>query len=141
MQTINIKGREYVPVVERVKEFHKLHPEGSIVTEMIMTDEKRCIVKATIELPARFVTSNKDERVITPARTFTGYSQASWVSGIMKDVALEVAETSAVGRALGFAGIGLIDGIATADEIRKAPKNGKSIQERSDDPLKDNEQD
>ena len=37
----------------------------------------------------------------------------------MKDVAVEVAETSAIGRALGFANIGLIDGIASADEMRK----------------------
>ena len=38
---------------------------------------------------------------------------------MMGDVALEVAETSAVGRALGFAGIGIDTGIASADEIRK----------------------
>ena len=38
---------------------------------------------------------------------------------MMGDVALEIAETSAIGRALGFANIGLIDGIASADEMRK----------------------
>jgi hypothetical protein len=42
---------------------------------------------------------------------------------MMGGVALEVAETSAVGRALGFANIGLIDGIASADEMRKVKKN------------------
>jgi hypothetical protein len=41
---------------------------------------------------------------------------------MMGGVALEVAETSAVGRALGFASIGLIDGIASADEMRKVKK-------------------
>ena len=40
----------------------------------------------------------------------------------MGDVALEIAETSAIGRALGFADIGLIDGIASADEMRKVKK-------------------
>ena len=111
MKTINIKGKEYVPVVERVKEFHKLYPQGQITTEIISNNENRVVVKATIV----FVT-NQDKL------TYTGHSQAEWGEGMMGDVALEVAETSAIGRALGFANIGLIDGIASADEVRKVKK-------------------
>lgn len=104
MKTINIKGKEYVPVVERVKEFHRLHTDGYITTELI-PDASRVIMKATVHIGDK---------------TFTGYSQAEWGKGMMGAVALEVAETSAVGRALGFANIGLIDGIASADEMRKS---------------------
>jgi hypothetical protein len=112
MKTINIKGKEYVPVVERVKEAHKLDKEVSITTEVVDFGTERVSIKAT---------------VIFKGETFTGHSQAEWGKGIMGGVALEVAETSAIGRALGFANIGLLDGIASADEMRKVkPKLGEA---------------
>lgn len=110
MKTINIKGKEYVPVVERVKEFHRLHPKGMINTEIVSNIDGRIIVKASVW------TEDGSEK------TFTGHSQAEWGKGLMGGVALEVAETSAIGRALGFANIGLLDGIASADEMRKVGK-------------------
>ncbi len=109
MKTIEIKGKLYVPVVERVKEFHKLYPKGQIATEIISNDEKRVVVVARVTT----------DDVSMTGRMFTGHSQAEWGKGMMGGVALEVAETSAIGRALGFANIGLIDGIASADEMRK----------------------
>lgn len=106
MKTINIKGKEYVPVSERVKEFHEACAdiENASITTEIVDNGSMVIIKAT---------------VVIGDRTFTGYSQATWGEGMMGKVALEVAETSAIGRALGFAGFGIIDGIATADEITK----------------------
>ncbi len=41
----------------------------------------------------------------------------------MGAVALEVAETSAIGRALGFAGYGIVEGVASADELIKNYSN------------------
>lgn len=109
MKTINIKGKEYVPVVERVKEFHKLYPDGHIETQIHQNSTpERVWVLAKVWL---------DDK-----RFFCGASSAEWGKGMMGNVALEVAETSAIGRALGFANIGLIDGIASADEIRKVGK-------------------
>lgn len=125
MKTINIKGKEYVPVVERVKEFHKLYPKGEIKTEIIFNDDKRVVVKA-------IVATTEDT---TTSQLFTGHSQAEWGKGMMGGVALEVAETSAVGRALGFANIGLIDGIASADEMRKVSKPKMSVDEDEDSPF------
>lgn len=112
MKTINIKGKEYIPVVERVKEFHKLHPKGAIHTDIIPSGDTRVIVKALVKI----IGDDGKEQF------FTGHSQAEWGKGMMGGVALEVAETSAVGRALGFANIGLLDGIASADEMRKSTK-------------------
>lgn len=120
MKTINIKGKEYVPVVERVKEFHKKYPEGKIKTEIVSNDGIRVVVKATVFFQS-------DNGNIT--EHFSGHSQAEWGKGLMGGVALEVAETSAVGRALGFANIGLIDGIASADEIRKVSKKSETEEE------------
>ena len=103
MKTINIKGKEYVPVVERVKEAHLQDKEVEIKTEVVEFGN-RISVKATVTFKGK---------------TFTGHSQAEYGQGMMGNVALEVAETSAVGRALGFAGIGIDTGIASADEMRK----------------------
>lgn len=114
MKTIQIKGKEYVPVAERVREFHRLHPAGSIETWMTSSsNEARAIVQAKVKLG--------------DGREFTGLSQSEWGKGMMGDVALEVAETSAVGRALGFANIGLLDGIASADEMGKV-KRGADLE-------------
>ena len=104
MKTINIKGKEYVPVVERVKEAHAQDKELSITTEIIGDSANRVVIKATVTFKGK---------------TFTGHSQSEYGKGLMGGVALEVAETSAIGRALGFANIGLLDGIASADEMRK----------------------
>ena len=109
MKTIEIQGRQYVPVAERVKEFHVKYPKGRIETEILSNTDKSIVFKAVVILG--------DE---LPLRSFTGHSQAEWGKGRMGAVALEVCETSAVGRALGFANIGLIDGIASADEMNKA---------------------
>ncbi len=105
-KTINIKGKEYVPVSERVKEFHEADWKEAthITTEIISNTDKMVVVKATVE---------------NPQGSYTGHSQAVWGEGMMGKVALEVAETSAIGRALGFAGFGIVDGIASADEIIK----------------------
>ena len=108
IKTIDIKGKPYVMVVDRVKEFHRIYPNGTINTRIISDDGKRVIVEATIRTEAGL-----------NGRNFTGFSQAEWGKGLMGGVALEVAETSAIGRALGFANIGLLDSIASAEEVRK----------------------
>lgn len=123
MKTINIKGKEYVMVVERVKEFHKLFPNGIIKTFIHSNDDKRVIVKAEIETEK--------------GKVFTGYSQAEWGKGLMGAVALEVAETSAVGRALGFANIGLLDSIASAEEIKKNKPSKLSVPSSLEDENED----
>ena len=53
MKTINIKGRLYVPVSERIKEFHDcMSTTGTelfaITTEIISSTDKMVTVKATV---------------------------------------------------------------------------------------------
>ena len=107
-KAVDIKGKEYVLVKDRVLYFNNHYPEGSITTELVSAPESDHIVmKATVTPDGR--------------RTFTGYSQATKGDGyINKTAALENAETSAVGRALAMMGIGVIDSIASVDEINKA---------------------
>ena len=108
-KAIDIKGKQYVLVSDRVLYFNETYPNGCIVTERL-SNENMEIFKATI-IP------DCDK----PERKFTWYSQAKWWEWfINKTAAMENAETSAVGRALAMMGIWVIDSIASADEIKKA---------------------
>lgn len=119
LPSIKIQGKEYVLVSDRVLEFNRLYPEGSITTELVSELESpNIVIKATI-LPNDRILSQGDDVFIN--RRFTAYSQAVRGEGfINKTSALENAETSAVGRALAFMGIGVIDSVASVDEINKA---------------------
>ena len=108
-KAIKFKGKDYVLVADRVKYFNDTYPKGSITTELLSTSEADMVViKATV--------------VPQEGQVYTGMSQAKYSdsqSFVNKTSALENAETSAVGRALAFMGIGVIDSIASVDEINK----------------------
>lgn len=120
---VNIHGKDYVTVARRVELAHEANEKTfTITTELVQQDP--VLIKAT---------------VITPKGTFTGYS-ASYgdpKKPIEKQSPFEVAETSAVGRALGFAGYGVVEGLASADEMRKAeiqaPKGEEEIPPATDE--------
>ncbi len=67
--------------------------------------------------------------VLTTKGKFTGISAANPSKTIEKMSPYEVAETSAVGRALGFAGFGAVDSIASADEMVKATQSYSNVDE------------
>ncbi len=108
-KAISIKGKKYILVSDRVVYFNENYPNGSIETSYELIDNM-FVVKAVI-------TPDVDK----PARRFSDYSQAIIGDGMVnKTAALENASTSAVGRALAYCGIGVIDSIASVDEINKA---------------------
>lgn len=110
-KAIKIKGNSYVLVSDRIKYFNDTYVDGYIQTQLISDpQDDRIVIKAKV------VPSHTE-----PERYFTGYSQAVIGDGVVnKTAALENAETSAVGRALGMMGIGVIDSVASADEMNKA---------------------
>jgi hypothetical protein len=109
---INIKGKEYFTVPERVNAIHADQEKITITTECILHEP--VLFKAT---------------VITQKGTFNGWSAANPSKPIEKMSPYEVAETSAIGRALGFAGYGVVESIATADEIAKGGYETKRQEE------------
>ena len=113
---VDIKGKQYVLVADRVVYFNEAYPNGAIQTEKLQSDvDKQVIVKATVY-----------PDIDKPTRYFTGYSQTIMGQGMVNSTAaLENAETSAVGRALAFMGIGVIESIASADEMNKAGAGAK----------------
>ncbi|MDQ3159341.1 MAG: hypothetical protein M3P98_04395 [bacterium] len=111
LKTINIKGKEYVLVKDRVVAFNNEYPNGSIQTQLVSEPTaERVVVKAKVTPDASM-----------PERYFTGYSQAVVGDGqINSTSALENCETSAVGRALAMMGIGVVDSLASVDEMAKS---------------------
>ena len=123
-RAVDIKGKKYVLVSDRVLYFNEEYKNGSIITERLSENDDRVVFRATIT-----------PDVSNPTRTFVAHSQASWGEGyINKTSALENAETSAVGRALGMLGIGVLDSIASADEIHKAVNTEKASTEMGNCP-------
>ena len=108
--TMDIKGKNYVLVNERVKAFRMLYPEGAIITELVKDEDGVCTFKASIY---------GETGVLA-----TGYAQEKESSSyINKTSYIENCETSAVGRALGFLGIGIDTSIASAEEVDTAIRN------------------
>lgn len=110
-KAIDIKGKKYVLVSDRILYFNETYPNGSIQTKLVSApDADRVVIRAK-------VTPDTDK----PQRYFTDYSQALWGDGyINKTSAIENCSTSAVGRCLAYLGIGVIDSVASVDEINKA---------------------
>jgi hypothetical protein len=112
MNTVNIKGKPYVTVNERLKHISN-NFQYSIKTDFTYYPERKMwVVKASLSLFRDGLEC-----------TYTGLAQEI-ESENYKEVnfssALENAETSAVGRACAMAGIGIDGGIASADEVNKA---------------------
>jgi hypothetical protein len=109
-QTVDLRGKKYVMVAGRVLIAHDDNPDGlSITGDIVFEDDKLIRFKAT---------------VLTRKGTFNGYAESDKIKGegVEKQSPLEVAETSAVGRALGFAGYAVEDGIASAEEMQEAER-------------------
>lgn len=108
MKTMNIRGKEYVPVVERVKAFKQACKAGSIKTKATyFAETKIWMVKAKVYDADMLIA--------------TGHAmEKEGSNNINKDNALENCETSAIGRALGFAGFGVDSSVATYEDVKHA---------------------
>ena len=118
MKTIDIKGKDYVPVTERLIYFKKHNPNWIIITEIIKLDQQFVLMKASVI----------DSEGIT--RTTAHAYEKENSSFINKTSYIENCETSAVGRALGIMGIGIDTSLASADEVANAVENQKKQRQR-----------
>ena len=107
MEAINIKGKEYVTVNERIKYFCSHFQKWRIETSFPMLTESECLCEAKI-----FDENNNQVR--------NGHAHEYRKGMINSTSMIENAETSAVGRALGMLGIGIDTSVASADEVRMA---------------------
>ena len=113
MKTVNIKGKEYVEVNERLKYFRaeEKYKDYSLESEIIELKNGIITIKAII----------RDGDGVIKA---TGLAQEKESSSfINKTSFVENCETSAWGRALGNLGIGIDTSVATAEEVNNAILN------------------
>jgi signal recognition particle GTPase len=103
-------------VNERIVYFRKIYPEGSIITELLSSTNGVHAFKAM---------AINNGNVLA-----TGHaSEIEGSSNVNKTSALENAETSAVGRALGILGIGIESSIASAEEVSNAVEQQDNTEE------------
>lgn len=122
LKSIDIKGKNYVLINERVKYFKETYANGQILTEMLNNENGVCTFKASVVI---------DDKIVA-----TGHAQEKEGSTfINKTSYIENAETSAVGRALGFAGIGIDTSIASAEEVQNAINNQNKVTDKGLDLL------
>lgn len=117
-----VKGKDYIPVNERVLAFRRVFPLGAIETETHI-DGDTCTCTARVYVPACYLVDdaqNPAERVLVATGTATESKNSSNVN---RTSFVENCETSAAGRALGFAGFGIDKSIASAEEMANAELN------------------
>ena len=111
LKTVNIKGKEYVEVNERLIFFRKTYPNFSLTSEVLEKTDKSILILASI--------INEDGRVIASGMA----EEEKGSTFINKTSYVENCETSAWGRALANFGIGLDTSVASAEEVQNAIAN------------------
>lgn len=120
MKTTKIRGNDYVTVNERVKYFRSIerYDNCAVNEEIVKLDENQIIVLVTITESV-----NGQVHVLSQAHAQEFITQ----TGVNKTSFLENAMTSALGRALGYLGIGIDAAIASKDEVENAKAMDKNM--------------
>lgn len=108
VRTVTIKGKPYVDVAERVRLAHAASGYSILnVEHFTLGDTGKWWCRAIILVGESEYRGTAEIKLTARAGTADG------------DSPYECAETSAIGRALGFAGVGLLDSIASAQEVAR----------------------
>ncbi|MBQ1790349.1 MAG: hypothetical protein II008_09235 [Oscillospiraceae bacterium] len=118
---IDLKGKNYAMVPERVTAFRKLFPDGFIKTEIISHDGTNVLMQAV----AGYYENG------APVILASGLAQETRGKGMVNGTSyIENCETSAVGRALGMIGLGINGGgICSAEELANAVTAQRQMKE------------
>ena len=108
LQAIDVKGKGYIEVNQRIKAFRMLYPNGSIQTNIESLENGVCVMRAVVF----------DDQMNVLG---IGHAYEKEGNGFINQTSyIENCETSAVGRALGMVGIGIDTSIASAEEVQNA---------------------
>ena len=126
---VNIHGKEYHTVAERVHAFREVSPDLTIETEIVRWEGDDVVVKASISDNGKLIATGLAHEV----RGSTNINRTSHV---------ENCETSAIGRCLAAFGLGGSTEYASADEVANAiaQQQEKEIQSRINELLIENTQ-
>lgn len=117
MGLLKLGAKNYAQVNERIKAYRKVYPTGKIETEILEIKEDYVRIRATVTDTEEYIiaTGTATEKLTGDARK----------DNVNLTSMVENCETSAVGRALGFAGFGVDTAIASAEDIEKAKTGAK----------------
>jgi hypothetical protein len=108
---VDFRGTDYFTVARRVNDFRKTHPiaEGwGLITKLVEVNAEIILFRAVVIDPQG-------------REVATGFAEEKRTNrGINSTSALEVCETSAIGRALAAAGLGGSGAYSSADELAQA---------------------
>ena len=107
LKSVNIKGKEYVEVNERIRYFRENYKDASILTEMLSNDMGTCVFRAQIIV---------NNQIVAVGHAY----EKEGSTFINKTSYIENCETSAIGRALGIFGVGIDTSVASAEEVGNA---------------------
>jgi len=122
-KTGQVVTKNYCPVNGRVDAFRSLYPQGFISTEIVSMDKGIVFMKATCGYYENGQAIILGTGMAYEKETSSSINQTSYI---------ENCETSAVGRALGMAGIGIETSMASAEEMDSAYKAQDAIAEDGD---------
>ena len=114
----NVKGKNYAEVGQRVQAFRNLIPGGYITTEIIRHDPGVVYMKAECGYY-----ENGQKVMLSTGMAF----ERQDASNVNKTSYIENCETSAIGRALGFMGIGSESSICSVEELKNAIETQNAI--------------
>ena len=133
MKSIKIHGKDYVLVNSRIKEFRSnpkyndygLKTKKTLDEWFEYTDKKTGEILQDNRVEFKCIITNASGKTVSNG-TARELRSSSYIN---KTSHIENCETSAVGRALGFFGIGIDTSIASADEVINAVNNQPEKQE------------
>ena len=108
----DVRGKNYAEVAQRVQAFRKLIPGGYITTDLLSVENGVCFMKAE----AGYYDETGRRVMLATGLAF----ERQDASKINNTSFIENCETSAIGRALGFIGLGSEKSIASAEEVSNA---------------------
>ena len=112
IQTTDVKGKEYAEVPQRVKAFRSVYPQGTISTEIVSVENGLCIIHATVA----------SDGIILGEGTAYEKEGSSFIN---RTSYIENCETSAVGRALGFAAVDEMIEVELKEAIKTVKRKEK----------------
>lgn len=117
-ETGEVKVTQYVDVARRLEAFRELIPNGTILTEIVKEDDETVNNQKIHSIRFKATALDENEKVLAIA-----HAEEKNTTFINRTSLIENCETSAVGRVLGFLGIGIKKGIASSEEMQKVIAN------------------
>lgn len=122
-ETGEVKVTQYVDVARRLEAFRELIPNGTILTEIVKEDDETINNQKIHSIRFKATALDENEKVLAIA-----HAEEKNTTFINRTSLIENCETSAVGRVLGFLGIGIKKGIASSEEMQKVIANQNRLE-------------